>query len=511
MALDARYVRWQGPNGMWQGPDDVWKRTGRDNQGNTASFKDVHKSTRYRVADVLAAEVVPADVAFGHVMLVSGRPISPPVRAGLEEEIRRVVSDKLDPVAGVAVQSFQVQQLGDAGYACFGLGVFASHGRVAQGDIRLAPADNRNDLRVLSLPNQQPAAWYRGQSGVAFSDDVGATPASISFHLGPRLAGRSFFFGRESDLAHPHLRLLEDVQLGLQPDPAVPFDIWPDQGRVRIVDQDLATCFYLQCRWDRSRFGFRAFPPDGPHLEVLAVVGPRPGSWPNIKSMLRGATVLHRWWIDFADTGHLAVCDLLPRNRAVVFSFGEPYGYDYSDPGMIVELGMDSSFTVGHENTQIRRPARVIEVFEVPDGVVESSVFGRLIGVHRTDRSPLGYLSLAIQRENGSYDCPFREPAGLPVSAKPEPEGLALSLGWVDNAAPLEGVRLPLGLGRRLVDGLASAFNAREHWTLRLAKGDGGERIESRCDTPDKKHGMFKPVGDVFRLGPVLVRYSVGV
>lgn len=313
----------------------LFGRGGRS--GGLVSLKDLrerfHGATLADDGDGTVAIGMP----FGHVMILTGDQAfaaNGMVEQALTERMKRQFPAYVDPRAGVRVRVMPATDYGVGSAAVFlGYGVHVpddTEQPIGRVEVRFAEGDEQVGRPVEPrLPDGRPAAFYRGQTGLAMGADETVAPAvlrdlpaKILFYLGRspidelRKGGRGLmlrarFVGEAG--ADRALPIIEEVAPGVD-------GLWDGAFRVREGRRLL-----FELRYSLDARGFRPVPqrpPEGrPALKITGLTVP-----PTV-----GGRSVARFWIDEDPDGRLIHSALQRRALSMVVERGKMRFFDWSE------------------------------------------------------------------------------------------------------------------------------------------------------------------------------------
>lgn len=443
-------------------------------------------------------------VPYTHVAVLSDQSTLDlgPLEDRLEREIWSHFGQYVDPRLGVRVRFFTADGYSGLRAYFFGSGIFLPEQRgsagARAGELSLRKAAGSPEFTP-ALPDAMPAAFYPGQTGLAFSGNNILTPAVSAEVLGEEatLHKSVFYVGRRRETSGVTFEAMIPDRMGAKGKevryrladgaaggPELREDVTIEPGRWytvrRMLGYDRTDVFQFRYTGDGLRSG-RLQPrrPDGPVLEVIAI---------NLPSPLEHQSVV-RQWLDFTEEGHLCSHWLAKRAHSLVVGRAGTVGMYDRAAATFRRRGQHFAdqpvFQAGNRSLQVQP--------------VEGSG-GQFIEVSDAAGGALGYISLPDPRRATSWG----------LSTVSTSEESHLSLDWLDAAGLVELASDQFDEGQtESTRDVAQRVIGLGQWSLATASMEWGpgEVLMVRDKTGE---WMRLPPGEPHDIGPIRVRYRQG-
>lgn len=493
----------------------------------------------YRVVDVtVAGEPMSVATTFPHVAIITRSQSIAPALDLFQSRLRGMVGDVGTEPSDIRVRPFTSPFLpGNEGYCYFGIGVFVPAGELRTGRILVERLDGTRRCEMVLGHPDQPAGFFQGQTGLAFTVASNAKvapvyPPNSLFDTAAQKAFDDvvFFLGKlrddqqltlerlsasnadEAAFTKRELKYTEgDVIVrsaaggseGNNLRNAAVLDTWLTLTAVRAPNAPAARIRFETSLNERP---FRPQNQPGPSRSRLrlAIVG---FCLPRAKPL----TYTTRWWFDFDSDGQPVYSDLLPRRFRLFATawkgiFWAPYERR-DDPRPFIE-GVPFG-PKGNEFT-LRWRERPQNVFLL----------------ERQHEEPFGWIELPDDAIGDDIE----------VTISPTENPRAVSLHWLDTFGMVEDAMgvidgfgkqytadFPLNLAVRGDDITISPIQKSDGFTVARAtipvpggdkrpipgrSGPQATRPNSAAPGARRKDGAVREhkIGEIFRLGPVMVR-----
>ncbi len=493
LSLSAEEL-WSKPNLVLTGFDHMasmgsrklFRRRSRPNVKSGARTHGATVSLESLLEEYHAVSVVdagdgpePLGVPFSHVFILTGENLH--AATGLaEQQLTRLIDDEfknmIDPDWGIRARFMAGRHHSeDAMSVYFGYGIFVPSRQdekpVGQLSIVRAGEDQSSAFEPM-LPDDSVAAFYRGQTGLAFAADESLAPATserlpsdVLFYLG-RYPGDEYE-KRAAPLYFNAVSTAEDTYgrpLGIQHSaPGEDLGEWEGYYDVADRGEELMRLYYS---FDSRVSRLRRFPPKEPHLSIVGLSPP--AALPQS---------IYRWWVDLMADDHLAHSALCRRKKSLVIRDKSLRSYDWTN--YAYESGRRSTGLVAMEQIE-----------------VDGEMFPALVSP--VDMGSFGYLKLPQDPAIMTFD----DEGG---SAK------AYEMDWLNHACSVEfSDTTTAGLATALGNDLAFEIIAhRGQVEFRSRAGQLFQEQGERNRFERVNHAVIETGGRVMA-GPLVLHYSHG-